>query len=96
MPPIQGGEIYIVSGDRSLPKAIEEARQTPGPHTILMAPGRYFNESGIVLDDRDSGLTIRGEQPGAVAEIYGGAVELGESEDLGGLLVKLRLPRAVG
>jgi signal transduction histidine kinase len=29
-----------------------------------------------------------------VAEIYGGSVELGESEDLGGLLVKLRLPRA--
>ena len=27
-----------------------------------------------------------------VAEIYGGTVELGESEDLGGLLVKLRLP----
>lgn len=29
-----------------------------------------------------------------VAEIYGGSVELGESEDLGGLLVKLTLPRA--
>lgn len=29
-----------------------------------------------------------------VAEIYGGGVELGESEDLGGLLVKLRLPLA--
>ncbi len=28
-----------------------------------------------------------------VAEIYGGEVELGESEDLGGLLVRLRLPR---
>ncbi len=28
-----------------------------------------------------------------VAEIYGGGVELAESEDLGGLLVKLRLPR---
>ncbi|HUQ13504.1 MAG TPA: HAMP domain-containing sensor histidine kinase [Novosphingobium sp.] len=28
-----------------------------------------------------------------VAEIYGGSVELGESEDLGGLLVTLRLPR---
>jgi len=28
-----------------------------------------------------------------VAEIYGGAVELGESEDLGGLLVRLKLPR---
>lgn len=29
-----------------------------------------------------------------VVEIYGGSVELGESEDLGGLMVKLRLPRA--
>ena len=29
-----------------------------------------------------------------VAEIYGGTVELGESEDLGGLLVRLILPRA--
>ena len=29
-----------------------------------------------------------------VAEIYGGSVELGESEDLGGLLVRLSLPRA--
>jgi signal transduction histidine kinase len=29
-----------------------------------------------------------------VAEIYGGAVKLGESEDLGGLLVRLILPRA--
>ena len=28
-----------------------------------------------------------------VAEIYGGSVELDESEDLGGLLVRLRLPR---
>jgi signal transduction histidine kinase len=31
-----------------------------------------------------------------VAEIYGGSVELAESEDLGGLLVKLRLPRSRG
>ncbi|WP_067734728.1 sensor histidine kinase [Novosphingobium naphthalenivorans] len=30
-----------------------------------------------------------------VVEIYGGTVALDESEDLGGLLVKLRLPRAV-
>ena len=29
-----------------------------------------------------------------VVEIYGGSVELGESEDLGGLLVKLTLPRS--
>jgi signal transduction histidine kinase len=31
-----------------------------------------------------------------VAEIYGGTVELAESEDLGGLLVKLKLPLAGG
>jgi len=31
-----------------------------------------------------------------VAEIYGGSVELGESEDLGGLMVRLRLPRSMG
>ncbi|WP_240654919.1 sensor histidine kinase [Croceicoccus ponticola] len=31
-----------------------------------------------------------------VVEIYGGTVALGESEDLGGLLVELRLPRAGG
>jgi signal transduction histidine kinase len=31
-----------------------------------------------------------------VVEIYGGAIALGESEDLGGLLVCLRLPRADG
>ncbi|MBC2664892.1 HAMP domain-containing histidine kinase [Novosphingobium flavum] len=31
-----------------------------------------------------------------VAEIYGGSVELGESEDLGGLMVRLRLPRFAG
>jgi signal transduction histidine kinase len=31
-----------------------------------------------------------------VAEIYGGSVSLDESEDMGGLLVKLRLPRAGG
>ena len=29
-----------------------------------------------------------------VIEIYGGSVELGESEDLGGLLVSLSLPRS--
>lgn len=31
-----------------------------------------------------------------VVEIYGGTVDLGESEDLGGLLVRLRLPRTKG
>jgi signal transduction histidine kinase len=63
--------------------------------------------SGIAAADRDR-LFSRGERldtdkPGTglglaivrdVAEIYGGAVTLDESEDLGGLLVRLRLPAA--
>lgn len=62
---------------------------------------------GIAEADRDK-LFARGERldtdkPGTglglaivrdVAEIYGGAVMLEESEDLGGLLVRLRLPAA--
>jgi len=49
------------------------------------------------------GARLDTEQPGTglglaivrdVVEIYGGEVELGESEDLGGLLVTLKLPRA--
>jgi signal transduction histidine kinase len=51
----------------------------------------------------DRGARLDTDKPGTglglaivrdVAEIYGGSVELGTSEELGGLLVKLRLPRA--
>ncbi|MEY4721890.1 MAG: hypothetical protein RIQ46_1615 [Pseudomonadota bacterium] len=65
--------------------------------------------AGIPQADRtrlfDRGARLDTGKPGTglglaivrdVAEIYGGAVELAESEDLGGLLVKLRLPRALG
>lgn len=61
---------------------------------------------GIPEDQRirifDRGARLDTGKPGTglglaivrdVAEIYGGSVELGESEDLGGLLVKLSLPR---
>lgn len=62
---------------------------------------------GIPADKRteifDRGARLDTGKPGTglglaivrdVAEIYGGAVELDESEDLGGLLVRLKLPRA--
>ncbi len=51
----------------------------------------------------DRGVRLDTDKPGTglglaivrdVAEIYGGSVTLGTSEDLGGLLVELRLPRA--
>lgn len=41
-------------------------------HIILIGPGRYFNPATLTFDDRDSGLTIKGTQPGATAELYGG------------------------
>ena len=50
--PLRGADFHILPGEKALQKAIEAGRQTPGPHTILLAPGRYFNESAIVLDER--------------------------------------------
>ncbi|MBX9796604.1 MAG: HAMP domain-containing histidine kinase [Sphingomonas sp.] len=65
--------------------------------------------AGIAPADRDRlfdrGVRLDSGKPGTglglaivrdVAEIYGGAVSLEESEDLGGLLVRLRLPAAPG
>jgi signal transduction histidine kinase len=62
---------------------------------------------GIPEADRvrifDRGVRLDSGKPGTglglaivrdVAEIYGGSVALEESEDLGGLLVRLRLPAA--
>ncbi len=64
---------------------------------------------GIPEEERirifDRGARLDTSKPGTglglaivrdVAEIYGGTVELDESEDLGGLLVRLRLPAAEG
>lgn len=56
----------------TIAKAVEVARTTPGSNTISLVPGKYFNAASIVLDDRDSGLTITGAKPGAVAHVYGG------------------------
>jgi len=63
--------------------------------------------AGIPVGERrgifDRGVRLDIDKPGTglglaivrdVVEIYGGTIELGESEDLGGLLVTLRLPRA--
>ena len=62
---------------------------------------------GIPAEQRDDifarGARLDTNKPGTglglaivrdVTEIYGGTIELDESEDLGGLLVRLRLPRA--
>jgi len=64
--------------------------------------------AGIPVEDRirifDRGTRLDTGKPGTglglaivrdVAEIYGGSVELSDSEDLGGLLVRLSLPRGI-
>ena len=55
--------------------------------------GELFSR-GARLDTEKPGTGLGLAIVRDVAEIYSGSVELGESEDLGGLLVKLRLPRA--
>ena len=52
---------------------------------------RIFDR-GVRLDSGKPGTGLGLAIVRDVAEIYGGTVELGESEDLGGLLVRLRLP----
>ena len=54
---------------------------------------RIFDR-GVRLDTGKPGTGLGLAIVRDVAEIYGGRVTLGESEDLGGLLVELRLPRA--
>jgi signal transduction histidine kinase len=69
----------------------------------------WIEDDGLGISEADRaklfsrGARLDTEKPGTglglaivrdVVEIYGGKVELGESEDLGGLLVTLKLPRA--
>jgi hypothetical protein len=56
----------------SIIKARDVARAAGGNNRILLAPGNYFNETTITFDDRDSGLTLKGAKPGALATVYGG------------------------
>jgi signal transduction histidine kinase len=79
----------------------------PEPSAPLASVWIEDDGAGIPAADRvklfSRGARLDTEKPGTglglaivrdVVEIYGGEVELGESEDLGGLLVTLRLPRA--
>jgi signal transduction histidine kinase len=79
----------------------------PDPAAELCAIWIEDDGAGISEADRaklfSRGARLDTEKPGTglglaivrdVIEIYGGQIELGESEDLGGLLVVLKLPRA--
>ena len=81
----------------------------PHPHEEMCTVWIEDDGQGIPEEQRSvifaRGARLDTEKPGTglglaivrdVAAIYGGGVELDESEDLGGLLVRLRLPRAGG
>ncbi len=80
---------------------------TVEPETQFVAILVEDDGKGIPVDERetifDRGARLDTDKPGTglglaivrdVAQIYGGTVALEESEDLGGLLVRLRLPSA--
>ena len=89
-----GGSVFVT---------VDAERDAPDTCTIWIEDDGF----GIPDADRirifDRGARLDTGKPGTglglsivrdVAQIYGGTVDLGESEDLGGLLVTLRLPRA--
>ena len=71
-------DIWIEDDGLGIPEAARDRLFTRGARLDTSKPG-----TGL-------GLAIVRD----VAELYGGSITLGESEDLGGLLVTLRLPRA--
>jgi signal transduction histidine kinase len=87
-----GGRVFVtVSGDASVADILVE---DDGPGIPESARGRLF-ERGARLDLEKPGTGLGLSIARELAEIYGGTVTLGESEDLGGLAVRLALPRAL-
>lgn len=89
-----GGSVFVtidaVPGDKA---ACEIWVEDDGMGIPEVERTRIFDR-GARLDTGKPGTGLGLAIVRDVAEIYGGSVSLDESEDLGGLLVKLRLPRA--
>ncbi len=86
-----GGRVFVtVAGEGGFVRVLVE---DDGPGIPEGERERLF-ERGARLDTAQPGTGLGLAIVRDVAEIYGGSVELGESEDLGGLAVTLRLPAA--
>ena len=89
-----GGSVFVtVCTHTADPKFCEVWVEDDGVGIPETARARIFDR-GARLDTGKPGTGLGLAIVRDVVEIYGGTVELAESEDLGGLLVKLRLPRA--
>jgi len=89
-----GGSVFItldaVPGDA---KFCEIWIEDDGPGVPEDARGQLFAR-GARLDTGKPGTGLGLAIVRDVAELYGGSIDLDESEDLGGLLARLRLPRS--
>jgi signal transduction histidine kinase len=86
-----GGRVFVtVEAERNFVEVLVEDDGSGIP----VAQRQAIFERGVRLDTGKPGTGLGLAIVRDVAEIYGGTVDLEESEDLGGLLVRLRLPAA--
>jgi len=90
-----GGSVFVTVDQGDDPGWCEIWIEDDGAGIPAAERDRIFDR-GARLDTDKPGTGLGLAIVRDVAEIYGGSVELDESEDLGGLLVKLKLPRAGG
>lgn len=88
-----GGSVFVTVCASQEPRWCEVWVEDDGMGIPEEERTRIFDR-GARLDTGKPGTGLGLAIVRDVAEIYGGTVALGESEDLGGLLVKLRLPAA--
>jgi signal transduction histidine kinase len=86
-----GGSVFVTVVRAG--KLVEFQVEDDG-HGIPAADRSRIFDRGVRLDSGKPGTGLGLAIVRDVAEIYGGTVTLDESEDLGGLLVRLRLPAA--
>jgi signal transduction histidine kinase len=87
-----GGSVFVTVEDQKDMVEIQiedDGRGIPEQERL-----RIFDR-GVRLDTSKPGTGLGMAIVRDVAEIYNGSVELDESEDMGGLLVRLKLPRAI-
>ena len=84
-----GGSVFVTVGRRD--DMVEIIVEDDGSGISPADRTRIFDR-GVRLDSGKPGTGLGLAIVRDVAEIYGGSIALEESEDLGGLLVRLRLP----